>query len=130
MMPYILSTNYLCIGDDLFEVTIEDLGLNTYIIMKYNITTGKRLTTLMNASENEKTFHLHKLTEKEIVIVFKIPKNCMLAINMIRDNTFDCMSSYMIAKNARFWSFCCYNIFNEKSLAARESSQAFIIFNY
>lgn len=128
MMPYVLSTNSLCINDFLYEVTIETLGLHTYIIMKFCPKDGKALNNILWLSTKEENFYKYKLTTYNLVVVFNIPPSCMLAINMIRDNSFDCMSSYMIAKNARFWSFCCVNVFNERSLAAQKSSQA--LFRY
>lgn len=135
ILPFVLSSRSICMTDCFRTSDIEYIGEDIFIKLYYQPKSKQQYFWLLKASqENEAYFNsFQENLEGNVytVVKFLVPKNLHWIVNMLTKTQYKNISKRVILTAVLFWKDYIYKIIeNEETLAARESSQGFISFNY
>lgn len=113
ILPQFLKNSNLFKTNALFEVKIRNLGINRFIIVKYQPVSIKQIYWIYINSEKEKFFHTaYEDPENGLTIVeYIIPRNSNFIVDTVSEIGYDVLSKKQIIEFMAFW-----NDYSEKFL--------------
>ena len=123
IIPFIIQNRSIVDEKILINAELKKVGYFTFLELMFRPTSIKQSRWLFYALQKEPNFYCGSSTHAR----FLIPFNKQLLVNTVSTCGIVALSKSDLLQYFRFWS--CAKVLNEKSLTARESSQALFFIN-
>lgn len=123
IIPFIIQNRSIVDEKILINAKLKKVGYFTFLELMFRPASIKQSRWLFYALQKEPNFYCGSSTCAR----FLIPLNKQLLVNTVSTCGIVALSKSDLLQYFRFWS--CAKVLNEKSLAARESSQALFFIN-